>query len=184
MLRTMLVVLGIGSSLPVLAQDWDSADRATKRLGPAMFVELPAGIRLELVRRGCTIPQPFTAKGPENVIKGRFTSASQTDWAVLCARQRRSAILVFRGGVASDAAELAAEADVTSLQTIDGNGTIGYSRTIAVATSRYIQDHYRRYGGPKPPPLDHEGINDVFIEKASVVWYWYQNRWLRLQGAD
>jgi hypothetical protein len=40
------------------------------------------------------------------------------------------------------------------------------------------------YGGPKPPPLDHEGISDIFIGKASVVWYWYRDRWLKLQGAD
>jgi hypothetical protein len=108
--RTMLMALGIGLSLPVVAQDWEAADRATTRLAPAMFVNLPADIRAELARRGC---------------------------AVLC-----------------------------------------------VATPRYIRDHYREYGGPKPPALDHDGINDLVIEKGSLVWYWYQNRWLELQGAD
>jgi hypothetical protein len=182
-LRYTLIALAIGSSLFLEAQDWDAADRATKRLAPAQFVDLPVGVRTELERRGCTIPQPFTAKRPENVIKGRFTSANQTDWAVLCSRQRTSSILVFRG-LDSAAVEIAAQADISSLQTIDGDGAIGYSRAIAVATSRYIQDHHNTYGGPKPPPLDHEGINDIFVEKGSLVWYWYRGVWLKLQGAD
>ena len=49
---------------------------------------------------------------------------------------------------------------------------------------KYIQDHYVRYGGPKPPQLDHDGIDDGFDGKASVVRYWYGGRWLQLQGAD
>ena len=38
--------------------------------------------------------------------------------------------------------------------------------------------------GPEPPPIDHQGINYAFIEKASVVLYWYEGQWLCLQGAD
>jgi hypothetical protein len=184
MLRNLLVMVAIGSSLSHLHQDWDAADRRTTRLAPAAFVDLPAPVRTELEARGCTIPQPFAGNGSQNVVKGRFTSAKQMDWAVLCSRQGTSSILVFRGGAASTVAEIAAQADVNSLQTIDGSGTIGYSRTITVATSRFIQDQHKAYGGPKPPPLDHEGISDVFIEKGSIVWYWYRNAWLMLQGSN
>lgn len=184
MMRDALIALTVGSRLFLGAQDWDAADRATKRLAPAQFVDLPVSVRTELEGRGCTIPQPFTARRPVNVIKGRFTSAHQTDWAVLCSRQRTSSILVFRGRVRSAVAEIAAHADIESLQTIDGDRAVGYSREIAIATDRYIQDHHNRYGGPKPPPLDHEGINDLLIEKGSVVWYWYGGAWLELQGAD
>jgi hypothetical protein len=91
---------------------------------------------------------------------------------------------VFRGGAPSAVVEIANGPDINSLQTIAGNGTVGYSRAIAVADAKYIREHYASHGGPKPPPLDHEGINDIFIEKGSVVWYWYQGQWLRLQGAD
>ena len=48
----------------------------------------------------------------------------------------------------------------------------------------FIMRHYEAYGGPKPPPIDHQGVEDVFIEKASVVWYFYQGQWLKLTGAD
>jgi hypothetical protein len=53
-----------------------------------------------------------------------------------------------------------------------------------VADADYIRDRHESSGGPGSPQLDHDGINDVFIEKGSVVWYWYQGRWLRLQGAS
>jgi hypothetical protein len=35
-----------------------------------------------------------------------------------------------------------------------------------------------------PITLDHEGIDDAFLGKASLTWYWHENRWLRLQGSD
>lgn len=165
------------------AQDWDAADRATKRLAPSVFVNLPIALRADLERRGCTIPQPFTATRPENVIKGRFTSPDQTDWAVLCSRRQVSSILVFRGGSASAVVEIASQPDRSFLQGI-GKGAIGFSRALGIADAKYIQVHYDSYGGPRPPPLDHEGINDIFVEKASVVRYWYRGRWLELTGAD
>ena len=179
---SILFVIGLGFSLT--AQNWDAADRATKRLAPDVFGNLPVSVRKELRRRGCTVPQPFTAKDPENVISGHFTSGNQTDWAVLCSRRGISSLLVFRGGVSSNPPEIAAEADRASLQIVGRDGVIGYSRVIATATSGSIRDHYKAHGGPKPPLLDHDGISDVFIEKASVVWYWYRGRWLKLQGGD
>jgi hypothetical protein len=165
------------------SQDWARADQATRRLAPSAFVRLPAAVRAELERRGCTIPQPFSATQPANVITGRFTSTAGTDWAVLCSRQRTSSILVFRGGSASAVAEIASHPDINFLQAI-GGGVIGYSRALGVADAKYIQDHHERYGGPKPPPLDHEGINDIFVEKGSSVWYWHRGHWLKFAGAD
>ena len=183
-MKVWLLALLLGGIIAVQAQDWDRADRATRRLPPSAFADLPAEVRTEVERRGCTVPQPITAEEPANVIKGRFTSPGRTDWAVPCSRQRRSSILVFRGGSVAAVAEIASESDIKSLQVVDGNGAIGYSRTLAVADAEYIFDQHETFGGPQPPPLDHDGIDDVFIEKGSVVWYWYQGSWLRLQGVD
>jgi hypothetical protein len=44
--------------------------------------------------------------------------------------------------------------------------------------------HYRAYGGPEPPPIDHHGIDDAFLEKGSITWYFYRGKWLQLTGAD
>jgi hypothetical protein len=43
--------------------------------------------------------------------------------------------------------------------------------------------HYRTYGDPEPPPIDHQGIDDAFLAKASVTYY-HEGKWLRLQEAD
>lgn len=42
---------------------------------------------------------------------------------------------------------------------------------------------YEAFGGPTPPPIDHDGL-DEYTGKASVVHYWYDGKWLTLQGMD
>ena len=96
----------------------------------------------------------------------------------------RVVILVFRGGSTLSVAELAKRPDADFLQVVAPGGVVGYSRALDIATPRYIREHQKRYGGTIPARLDHDGINDIFVEKASVVWYWSGQRWLQLQGAD
>lgn len=185
---TWLAVFLMLSQVPSARQspvpeDWARADQATVRLQPAAFPDIPLAVREELQRRGCTIPQAFTGGRPHNAVSGRFISARETNWAVLCSRQRASSILVFRPGSPTAVIELARLPDANFLQ-VTGPGSIGYSRAVGVASPQYIREHHEQYGGPQPPPLDHDGINDIFVEKASIVWYWYGGRWLQLTGAD
>jgi hypothetical protein len=93
-----------------------------------------------------------------------------------------SSILVFRSGSVSSVAELASFPDSTFLQVVGPNDAIGYSRAIVAATAGYIRERNR--SNPKLPRLDHDGINDLFVEKGSSVWYWDGGRWLELDGAD
>jgi hypothetical protein len=181
-MKVFVAAMAIVSSLASGAQDWEKADLATTRLPPSAFSEVPASIQKELVRRGCTIPQPFHATH-QNVIKGRFTSAKQIDWAVLCSIKGTSSILVFRNGSTAAVDVLAAEPDRGALQVINV-GVIGYSRMLGVADADFIRVHHQRYGGPKPPPLDHDGIDDIAVEKGSVVRYWSRGRWLELTGSN
>ena len=178
------VLVALSASAVSTPQDWRGANAATVRLKPSAFLDLPVIVRRYLERRGCEVPQSFSDRTPHNVIRGRFTSATQTDIAVLCSKAQVSSVLVFRGGTTSDVAVLAQQPDEGFLQVVDAGGVVGYSRALGIATPSYIREHYAAYGGPKPPPLDHDGINDIFVEKASVVWYWYRGRWLQLQGAD
>ncbi len=167
----------------IAGQDWDRADRETVRLQPSAFDDLPLAIQDELTRRSCTIPQIWHTADLTNVVRGRFTRADRLDVAVLCSRDRVSSILVFQGESSMVLAELASLPDRGQLQGV-GGGEIGFSRALGVASPDYITVHYERYGGPTPPPLDHDGINDIFVEKASRVWYWHEGRWLQLTGAD
>jgi hypothetical protein len=166
------------------ATEWTRADAETVRLPPVRIAGLPSVVRAELDRRGCSIPQPFSAKAdrPENAIRGHFTSPAAIDWAVLCSRQRRSSVLVFRGGGVEKIDELAAEDDISRLQ-VTGPGQIGYSRAISASPPSDIRQR-NPHADPPLPVLDHDGIHDAFIGKASVAWYWSGTTWMRLAGAN
>lgn len=173
---------GVISGIPTAA-DWSAADSATVRLSPTAFPELPAGIVRTLLARGCTIPQVWGVEKSHNVIHGEFARRGQTDWAVLCSRNRESAVLVFWASAADSVAEHPSVPDLSFLQGV-GNDEIGFSRVIGVAGRDYILDHHREYGGPEPPPIDHDGIEDAFEGKASAILYFYKGEWLTLTGAD
>jgi hypothetical protein len=163
--------------------EWDKANRDLVRLAPSSFKQLPKELVQELDRRLCTVPQAWSVREPHNVIRGEFLKKGQIDWVVLCSQNMVSTILVFPGGSPLNPTRLAEGPDRNILQGV-GPGQIGYSRMISPVGSKYILDHYRAYGGPKPPPIDHLGIDDAFLEKASVVHYYYQGKWLQLTGAD
>src|ERR1035437_7790398 len=142
------------------------------RLQPTAFPELPKNLVTELERRGCTIPQPFTNRRA-NVIRGEFAKPGQTDWAVLCSTKGFTSLLVFWNGSATSSVELAKHSD--NPERID--------LLIRSVDRKFIMDHYRALGGPKPPPIDHQGIESGG-DSGSVVLYYYRGKWLTLTGAD
>ncbi len=196
----MLVLLFGATSASVHPQDrWSVADEEIVRLAPAAFEKVPAAIRKALSDLGCSIPQawgnavgnndqgcsippPGGSDRPHNVVSGEFMEAGRTQWAGLCSRNRSSAIIVIdeNGRVR---AELASAPDRRYLQGI-GCGKIAYSRWLSPAGADYILSVYQAYGGPKPPLIDHQGIDNAFLEKGSTVHYFHEGTWLRLTGAD
>lgn len=183
-LAFVLVMLSLYQSSPLPQRDWVAAERNIVRLNPAAFPGLPAAVRANLEKRMCTIPQAVGIdEQPNNVIRGRFTSAKQMDIAVMCSVNSRSTILVFRGGSVSNVAELRSGEDKGCLQGL-GPNTIGFSCAIFVASPADIRAYYKGFGGPKPPPLDHDGIDAAFVGKASTVLYWFGGKWLELTGMD
>ena len=162
---------------------FDAAAKAILSVPPDAFPQLPDTIISTLHSLGCTIPQPSASGPPRNVIRGDFFAPGQVGWAVLCGSGGFSSILVFRDDLDAHPEELARSEDKGYLQDV-GNDKIEYSREITAVDRKFIMTHYRAYGGPEPPPIDHQGIDDAFLEKASVTYYWYEGKWLRLQGAD
>ena len=130
-----------------------------------------------------TIPQVPMINGRQNVIKGEFSKPGQTDWAVLCSIGRVSSILIFWNGSDLKPAEIERTPDLDHLQGWGGDKIV-YDRAITPVGKKYIMQHYKAYGGEKPPPLDHQGIDDAIVGKASVVLYLYRGKWLHLSGAD
>jgi hypothetical protein len=183
---TRLAAILLGGLPPiVLAQsaEWMHADSAVARLAPSAFPRLPSAVKLDMDHRGCTVPQAWDDSVPHNVVSGAFIKQAQTDWAVLCSIAHTSRILVYRAGTTAIVDSLALAADVGWLQGV-GDGKIGFSRVLGTADKKFIVDHAAFYGGPKPPPIDHLGINDIFSGKASMVLYFDGRRWIKLQGAN
>lgn len=181
----LLLLVQATQTLPP-PEAWEAAERAIVRLKPAAFKDLPANVRADLERRQCTIPQPdfeLEELPPYNVVRGRFTSAKAIDIAVLCSKNGVSTILVFRGGATTNVAELAPSEDKGFLQG-GGGDRINFSRAIGVATPKSIRAYHEAFGMGQLPRLDHDGIDDAFVGKWSVIRYWTGGKWLELQGAD
>ena len=167
-----ITILPTFAQLPEdLKRKFDEAERRIVRLQPTAFPELPANVVRELKNRGCTIPQTAYTKEPHNVIKGGFAKSGQTDWAVLCSVQGSTHLVVFWNGSAANSTEL-----VKNPHRI-------FDWFVRPVDRKFIMDHYRAYGGPMPPPIDHQGIESGG-ETASAVLYLYRGKWLKLQGAD
>jgi hypothetical protein len=162
---------------------WDEANAKVRRLSPAVFSDLPAEVRSELLRRQCTIPQTFETTNPHNIIHGEFRKKGEQDWAVLCSTGQASSILVFWGGSGKDVFSFPPTSDRDCLQGI-GGGDIGYSCEISTVGKDYILEHHEQHGGPVPPPITHDGIEIAFVDKTSSVIYLDNGEWLTLTGAD
>ncbi len=170
----------IAQTPPLTLRDFEEADRSILRLPPSAFPELPKNLRQDLERRSCTIPQVWLNQKPHNVIKGQFVRAGQVDWTVLCSVDRASTILVYRNGSALNPLAIVRERDIDKLQGV-GNNEIGYSRELAPATRAFILSHDHERAAPQ---IYHDGINDAFVGKASVVRYFHKGKWIALAGAD
>lgn len=155
-----------------------------ERLPPEAFPQLPRNVVRNLRARGCTVPQADFQSKPNNVIRGEFSRRGQTDWAVLCSRGGESSILVFWAGSTRAPAQLAKAPDKAYWLGNDRDG-FHYYRHLMVADKTYILIHYREYGrGEFIPTINHDGIDDGFLEKGSEVYYYYRRAWLSLPGAD
>ena len=71
--------------------------------------------------------------------------------------------------------------DVRYLPGLDED--LGYARQINAVGRDYIMAHYSSYEGPKPPPIDHQGIESA-AGGGSVIFYFHKGKWLQLMGAD
>ena len=160
----------------------DDAVTRLRRLPIDAFPNLPPAIAAALRARHCTVPQPYPTGAPRNVIRGDFMARNESGWAVLCSVKASTTLLVFRNDTDPSPQSVSTSPDLGYLQ-MEKNQVL-YLHEIVTANRDFILGHYRAYGGPPPPPIDHLGIDDSFLEKASVTWYFHEGKWLRLQGAD
>ena len=152
------------------------------RLAPSAFPDLYQR-REELSHRGCGIPQSFSISQPHNVIVGAFTGSKRADLAILCSANGLSSILVFRRGSTAPVAELGRQPDRNYLEVIDGRGTIAFGRVIMPVDANTIRRYTQGRGGEDRSYV-HAGIDDAFVGKGSVVWYWDGRSWVDIRGVN
>ena len=177
-MRTLVLFALISLSGAAAATEATIKTSSSKRLPGVAVRDAPgAGAQLryptDLGRLEAKAPQRHTRRVLQEAT-GRFGGALIAG---------KSAILVFPPGASQPSAELASADDKAFVQEVEP-GKFGFSRAINATGRKRILEYYEQYGGNWPPPLDHQGINDAFAEKASVIHYFYNGEWLELQGAD
>ncbi len=189
---TIFVIIIIPLLFLLLSADWTKSEiwenglKNIIYLPPSDFKDLPSTIVKYLNNQGYKIPQPYFYKSggkKYNAIKSRFYSPNKYDWAIMCSKENRSKVLVFISGSTKNIDSILEFENTDGLQGI-GDENVGFSLGIEIVGKKYIMNHYKAYGGPKPPPINHDGIDFIFYGKASVVYYNYKGKWLKLQGAD
>jgi hypothetical protein len=88
-----------------------------------------------------------------------FAKKGQLDWAALCSTNGASSILIFWGGPKNCPDEISNKGDRDQLQRLASG--VEYSRMIGSVGEKEILQFHDVFGGPKPPPIDHEGIDDI-----------------------
>jgi hypothetical protein len=181
MLRVVAIALLVGLGAA-------QSDSVMPRRAPRSFKQLPPIVQETLVAEGCTIPEAgFSSRISSNVIQGAFATSGQLDWAVLCAKGKRASIRVFWGGPAAPCPATLEEYDNENAIVLDGRDGPWYSRILSVGSPARIREAHGRYGQEAgvtlPSKLTHDGIEDG-TEKASLILYCHEGKWLRLVGAD
>lgn len=167
---------------------WREAEENIVRLAPEAFAELPAEITRQLDAGRCLIPQASDAEAERNVVRGEFLLPGQKAWAVLCSVDGVSSIWVF-DAENRHVAELVSRPDRGYLQNMGPLG-IMYSRIIARVTPDGIRRHYENAGEASDgsvgglPDLTHDGIENIFMRKASTILYFTGDEWVTLPGAN
>ena len=140
---------------------------ADEHVTPDHLTWMEASLRTRLKSLNCNIPLKIDGIRVTPVIIGQFATTGRIDLAVICVTDNESLVLIYWGG------------EFKCADTFQSNG-----QSISVVGKHYIMSHYEAYGGLEPPDIEHEGINDIILEKASVVQFCHNGTWIELTGAD
>jgi|GEM_PF-3801078 len=158
-------------------------------ISPDSFPELPKPVRDSLVSRRCQIPLPGAARA--SVITGAFTAKGAVEWAVLCSVRDTSQILILNARNGAVVHSLNRSGDSGWIQS-NGNHTWLFSRVIAVVAMSQLNivpadttsEDAVYYGAFLPKPIDHDGIDEAFLDKASTTFYFAQRHWFNVGSSD
>lgn len=149
-----------------------------RRLPLDSFPELPPAVRAALHQRGCMIPQTYEARRPENVVHGELRQKGSSDWAVLCSHDGATSLLFFDGNAPGLAVDLVTRKDTDRLGSRPGQQVLGFAWGIDLARARRV----REVAGSKFGPYDHDGVEEVLVERSTEIHYYQQGKWFLFEG--
>lgn len=186
----VVTTIRAGDSVVSTSNDGDGPEpyEPAELRDPAEVTALPAHIRDTLKARGCQVVQE-TGKRETNVVRGAFFGPDVHGWAVWCAINDTSRLVIFQDGQTAPADVLwpflAARPDTTHRPPGYPYCTGAIGRTPA----RELEKHLRagRLGDPRDSALSpeernapvHDGISDSDCE-LQVFRYWTGKRWVSL----
>lgn len=180
-MKLKLLFTAIITAIIVTQSPSYSEEKQNVYIKPTEIRGLPTNIVSEMNKLNCRIPQGILDH--INAIEGEFAIRGQKDWAFLCSIDGKSHIHIFWGGPKKCSSVLAERSDDNDLYK-QSNGDWEYNRGLGKVGKKFINEHYEAYGGPKPPSITHDAIDDIWLEKASVVHYCHKGKWIKLTGAD
>lgn len=152
-----------------------------KRVSPDEYSSAPAKVRERLKRDHCELPETQHREDTKlNIVPGHFASREQLDWAALCIAQDGAVHVIVFWGKTSPCADRINGG--WPLQTHLAAGEAG-SLYLLAAPRKQILDYRKFFGDTNNNPVTHEGI-EVGDDKASLIYYCYDGKWLELQGSD
>ncbi|HZD49408.1 MAG TPA: hypothetical protein VE178_11755 [Silvibacterium sp.] len=144
----------------------------------ASFPALPPAISAQLDDRKCMVPQTYEAHAPENVVHASLERKGSSDWAVLCSVNGATTLYVFFQSQPGTPIALRHQRDTEWL----GSEVLGAYGS-AWGISRRAPSQIR---GPSPERarIDHDGIEDAFVEKSSTTHYFQDGSWITLETSN
>jgi hypothetical protein len=156
---------------PSNRSDWNDWPAYWELRRVADVQEIPAGVREELERLGCSIPRYRPATVETSVIWGELERSGQRDLAVLCARaDQTSATYIFYA------------ADPARRQVMPQSGSSITLETRAAVQRRL--DPNKPLEPDMPATVDHDALEIGCCECCSTIFYLHRGRWFTLPGAD
>jgi hypothetical protein len=157
-----------------------------KESAPDSVASLPAQIRHDLDLRHCLIPKYEGSVDAKDLAYtlGHFHSRLLVDYAVEChvPVSKVANVIVYSDTSGAWSGEVIASAPFDTSHNSD------YCEdAVGVATPAEIRDYARAFVPEELkelPQLDHDGVEIGICEKASVMHYFSNGKWLGLQGAD
>jgi hypothetical protein len=151
--------------------DWNDVPAQWELRRVADVEEIPAGVREELQRLGCSIPRYRRGTVETSVIWGEFERPGQRDLAVLCARaDQTSSTYVFPA------------ADPARRHVMPQSGSSISTTPRAAVKSRL--DPNKPLEPDMPAAVDHDAIEIGCCECCSTIFYLHGGQWFTLPGAD